>query len=29
MDADTLPRIVMPTRDRFVRDNRRGGPKIR
>lgn len=29
MDPDTLPRVVMPARDRFVRDNRRGGPEIR
>lgn len=29
MDVDTLPRVVMPARDRFVRDNRRGGPEIR
>jgi cytochrome c len=29
MDADTLPRVVMPARERFVRDNRRGGPEIR
>jgi len=29
LDAATLPRIVMPARDRFVRDNRRGGPEIR
>lgn len=29
LDAATLPRIVMPARKRFVRDNRRGGPAIR
>lgn len=29
MDADSLPRVVMPARDRFVRDNRRGGHEIR
>jgi mono/diheme cytochrome c family protein len=29
MDADSLPRVVMPARDRFVRDNRRGGSEIR
>jgi len=29
LDAATLPRVVMPARDRFVRDNRRGGPGIR
>ena len=28
-DAETLPRVVMPSRDRFVEDNRRGGPEIR
>ena len=29
LDAATLPKVVMPARDRFVRDNRRGGPGIR
>ncbi len=29
MDAATLPKVVMPARDRFVRDNRRGGREIR
>lgn len=29
LDAASLPKIVMPARDRFVRDNRRGGPGIR
>lgn len=29
MNATTLPAVVMPARDRFVRDNRRGGPEIR
>jgi len=29
MDATTLPQVVMPARDRFVRDNRRGGREIR
>ena len=29
MNAQTLPRVVMPARDRFVVDNRRGGPEIR
>ncbi len=29
LDADSLPRIVMPARDRFVRDDRRGGPEVR
>ncbi len=29
MDADTLPRVVMPARDRFVRDNRTGGKAIK
>jgi S-disulfanyl-L-cysteine oxidoreductase SoxD len=29
MDAETLPRVRMPSRDRFVPDERRGGPEIR
>jgi len=29
MNAQTLPRVVMPARDRFVTDNRKGGPEIR
>jgi cytochrome c len=29
MDARTLPAVVMPARDRFVVDDRRGGPEIR
>lgn len=29
LDANSLPQIVMPARDRFVPDNRRGGPEIR
>ena len=29
LDADTRPRIVMPARDHFVRDDRRGGPEAR
>jgi cytochrome c len=29
MDARTLPLVVMPARDRFVVDNRRGGAEIR
>lgn len=29
MDATTLPRVVMPARDRFVRDDRTGGTDIR
>ena len=29
LDAESLPRIKMPARDRFVRDDRRGGPEIR
>jgi len=29
MDARTLPRVRMPARDRFVRDNRHGGPEVR
>jgi len=29
LNAQTLSRVVMPARDRFVVDNRRGGPEIR
>ena len=29
MSAETLPAIVMPARDRFVPDDRRGGPEVR
>ena len=29
IDTRTLPRVVMPARDRFVADDRRGGPEIR
>ena len=29
LDAETPPRIVMPARDRFVRDDRPGGPEVR
>ncbi|NIR29845.1 MAG: c-type cytochrome [Gammaproteobacteria bacterium] len=29
MDARTLPRVQMPARDRFVRDDRRGGREVR
>ena len=29
LDAASLPRIRMPARDRFVRDDRRGGPEVR
>lgn len=29
MDARTLPQVVMPARDRFVADNRRGGAEVR
>jgi S-disulfanyl-L-cysteine oxidoreductase SoxD len=29
MTAQTLPRVEMPARHRFVEDNRRGGPEIR
>ena len=29
MDAETLPAVVMPARDRFVPDNRVGGPEVR
>jgi cytochrome c len=29
LDARTLPRVVMPAHDRFVLDDRRGGPELR
>lgn len=29
LDQDTLPEIVMPARDRFVPDDRRGGDEVR
>lgn len=29
MNAETLPAVVMPSRDRFVADNRVGGPEVR
>ena len=29
LDAGSRPRIVMPARDRFVGDDRRGGPEAR
>jgi cytochrome c len=29
MDRETLPRVVMPARDRFVRDDRMGGSGVR
>lgn len=29
LDRTTLPRVVMPAQDRFVPDDRRGGPEIR
>jgi S-disulfanyl-L-cysteine oxidoreductase SoxD len=29
IDATSLPKIVMPSRDRFVRDDRKGGPGFR
>ena len=29
MDKTTLPKVVMPARDRFVIDNRTGGPKVK
>ena len=29
MNAQTLPAVVMPARDRFVPDNRIGGPEVR
>lgn len=29
LDARTLPAVVMPARDRFVPDDRKGGPEVR
>ncbi|MBB5285901.1 cytochrome c [Rhabdobacter roseus] len=29
MDAESLPRVVMPARERFVSDDRQGGPEIK
>lgn len=29
LDTESLPKVVMPARDRFVMDNRTGGPQIR
>jgi hypothetical protein len=29
LDAGSLPQVIMPARERFVRDNRRGGAEIR
>ena len=29
MNAETLAEVIMPARDRFVPDNRKGGPEIR
>lgn len=29
MDAEALPAVEMPARDRFVTDDRRGGPEVR
>ena len=29
MDAESLPKVVMPSRDRFVADDRVGGPEVR
>jgi len=29
MNAQTLPEVVMPARNRFVPDDRTGGPEIR
>ncbi len=29
MDAETLPEVIMPARDRFVPDDRRGGSEVR
>jgi hypothetical protein len=29
LDAQSLPKVVMPAKDRFVTDDRRGGPEVR
>ncbi len=29
MNAETLPAVVMPARDKFVPDDRRGGAEVR
>jgi hypothetical protein len=29
MDRTTLPKVVMPSRDRFVIDNRKGGKVVK
>ena len=29
IDKNSLPEVVMPARDRFVPDNRAGGPELR
>jgi len=29
MNAETVPSVVMPARDRFIPDDRRGGPEVR
>ncbi len=29
MDATSLPKVVMPARDRFIKDNRAGGPVVK
>lgn len=29
MDAESLPKVVMPSRDRFMADDRVGGPEVR
>ena len=29
LDAQSLPKVMMPARDRFVPDDRRGGPELR
>jgi hypothetical protein len=29
MDKTTLPKVMMPARDRFVRDNRTGGKVVK
>ncbi len=28
MDAESLPKVVMPSRDRFMADDRVGGPEV-
>jgi S-disulfanyl-L-cysteine oxidoreductase SoxD len=29
MDATMLPKVKMPARDRFVKDDRTGGPRVK